>query len=323
MRRGPLRNLGIDLVRATEAAALQAGRWMGLGLQADAQGEASNAMFVELNGLSMRGTVVCGEDPQRNPDRPLCSGRAIGTGEGPTVDVAADALDGRRLLARGENGAIAVAAVAPQGCIWSPEPARYMEKLVVDDEVAAALVPECLDAPAAWTLALIARVKHKAVRDLVVFMLDRPRHTDLIDEIRAAGARVTLRPDGDIAGALQAADRNSEVDLLLGIGGAREGVVAAAAVKSLGGAMLARLAPQSADEAARIAAAGLSTSHIMTCDELIAGNEIFFAVTGITDGSILRGVRYRGKRAETESMVLRCETRTRRLIRSQHLLEEG
>ncbi len=176
-----------------------------------------------------------------------------------------------------------------------------------------------LDAPAAWTLASVARAKKKQVRDLVVFVLERPRHADLIEEIRAAGARVMLRADGDVAGALMAASPDGQVDVLMGIGGVPEGVVAACAVKALGGAMLGRLAPQRKDEREAIAAAGLDTKRILTSDELISGDQLFFAATGITDGPLLDGVRYHGDRAETQSLVLRCDTRTRRLIKTEHI----
>jgi fructose-1,6-bisphosphatase II len=180
------------------------------------------------------------------------------------------------------------------------------------------LVPECLDSPAAWTLALLARVKHVPVNSLRVFVLDRPRHTDLIAEIRAAGAHVVLRPDGDIAGALMVCTPRSGVDLLMGTGGLPEGLIAAGAVKALGGAMLARLDPQSAAERQALLAAGNDEREIRTIDQIIASQQIFFAATGITDSAVLRGVTYSGKRIETNSLILRCETGTRRLVFSEH-----
>ncbi|MFQ5341525.1 MAG: fructose-bisphosphatase class II, partial [Anaerolineae bacterium] len=183
-------------------------------------------------------------------------------------------------------------------------------------------VPECLDAPAAWVLALVARVKKKPVRDLLVFVLERPRHADLIEEIRSAGARVMLRADGDIAGALRAATPHASADILMGVGGVPEGVMAACAVKALGGAMLARLKPQSDEKQAAVEAAGLDTRQILTCDELVSGYEIFFAATGITDGPLLAGVHYYGDRAETESLILRGETGVRRIIDAEHRLGE-
>jgi fructose-1,6-bisphosphatase II len=195
-----------------------------------------------------------------------------------------------------------------------------MDKIVVDREVADALVPECLDAPAAWTLALVARAKGKPVRDLIVFVLSRPRHQDLIQEIRAAGARTMLRTDGEVVGALMAASPHGSVDVMMGIGGVPEGVLAACATGAMAGGMLGRLSPQSAEEQEVVQAAGLDTRQILTCSELISSNEIFFAATGITDGTLLSGVHYHGDEAETESLVLRGETGTRRFMRAEHRL---
>ncbi len=316
------RNIGLDLVRATEAAAIQGGRWMGLGDFTPASEAAGIAMARVLNSLGINGRIVIGEEDRVYVVEALHTGRSVGSGRGVAVDVVADPIDGRRMLAGGRGGAISVVAVASAGAMWSPASAIYMDKLVVNREVANALVPECLDAPAAWTLGLVARTKHKAVRDLVVFVLDRPRHADLIDEIRDAGARVMLSDDGDIAGAILAASLGGRADLLMGIGGAPEGVIAACAVKALGGAMLARLAPQSAVERAAVRAAGLDESRILSADEIVAGDQIFFVATGMTDGVLLDGVRYQGDRAETHSLILRCQTRTRRSIRAEHLIEE-
>jgi fructose-1,6-bisphosphatase II len=196
-----------------------------------------------------------------------------------------------------------------------------MDKIVVDREVAAALVPECLDAPAAWVLALVARAKGKAVRDLIVFVLSRPRHQDLIQEIRAAGARTMLRSDGDVVGALMAASPHTGVDLLMGIGGVPEGVLAACATRAMGGGMLGRLAPQTEEEREAIRAAGLDPHQTLTCGQLVSCQEVFFAATGITDGSLLSGVHYHGNEAQTESLIIRGETGTRRFIRSEHRIE--
>ena len=314
------RNLGLDLVRATEAAALSAGRWMGKGQPDDADQAATAAMAQELNTIDMEGTIVVGEEGRAGDGGGLGSGQRVGAGHGPRLDVVVDPIDGRRMLAQGRMGAVAVAAVAPRGTLWSPAPALYMEKLVVNRQAASALVPECLDAPAAWTLALVARAKQKQIRDLVVFVLDRPRHADLIAEIRAAGARVMLRGDGDIAGAVLAASPDGRVDVLMGIGGAPEGLIAACAAKALGGAMLVRLAPQSVAEHAALAQADLDTRRILTCNELVTSNQIFFTTTGITDGPLLAGVRYQGDLAETHSLILRCETGTRRIIQAEHLI---
>lgn len=315
------RNWGLDLVRATEAAARIAGRWMGLGKRDEADIAATEAMYQTLKRLDIDGCIVVGEEAKLGMPSPLAGGQKVGNGEGPAMDVVLDPIEGRNLLARGGSGAIAVAAVAPRGAMWAPAAAVYMDKLVVDRDAADALVAECLDAPAAWTLALVARVKQKAVGDLVVFVLDRPRHADLIEEIREAGARVMLRPDGDIGGALLAATPNSGVDLLMGIGGVAEGLVSACAVKALGGAMLGRLAPQSERERSEIEASGFDTQRVLGSEELITGDQIFFAATGITDGPLLAGVQYHGDRAETQSIVLRYDTRTRRVIYTEHVIE--
>jgi len=317
----PPRNLGLDLVRATEAAALVATRWMGLGKADEADCDAAEAMVRSLNTLDVQGRIVVGEEGKLGRHSALDSGASIGAGNGPVVDVVVDPIDGRRRLALGYSDAISVAGLAPRDSMWSPAPAVYMEKLVVDSAAAEALVPECLDAPAAWTLALVARVKQKPVRDLVVFVLDRPRHHHLVEEIRSAGARVLLRSDGDIAGGLMAAYPDSGVDLLMGIGGIAEGVIAACAVKALGGKMLGRLAPQTEQERGEVLAAGLDTQDILASDDMVKGNQIFFAATGITDGLLLRGVRLRGHAAETNSLVLRCETATRRIIQTTHRVE--
>lgn len=313
------RNWGLDLVRATEAAARAAGRWMGLGSSEEADQAAIAAMHRELQDMDFDGYIVIGEESKFGVGSPLAGGQRVGTGEPPTMDLVLDPIDGRNLLMQGRSGAISVVAAAPRHTMWSPAPARYMDKIVVNSEAAHALVEECMNAPAAWTLATVARAKKKQVRDLVVFVLERARHTELVDELRAAGARVMLRGDGDVAGALMAASPNGRVDILMGIGGVPEGVVAACAVRALGGAMLGRLAPQSQAERDAVAAAGLDTQRILRADELIKSDQLFFAATGITDGPLLSGVRYQRDRAETHSLVLRCDTGTRRLIKTEHL----
>ena len=313
-------NLGLDLVRATEGAALAAGHWMGLGKPEEANREASTAMHETLNTIAIDGRVVVGEEARLQGSERFKTGTPIGNGVGPQVDVVLDPVDGVKLLAQGHPGAVSAVAVAPSGTLWAPNPALYMNKIVVDAQVAPALVPECLDAPAAWTLALVARVKRKKVSDLVVFVLDRPRHADLVAEIRTAGARVMLHAEGDIAGALMAVLGGSDADILMGIGGITEGLLAACAVKAARGAMLGRLAPQSTEEGSAVHAAGLDARRILTVDELVSSDRTFFAVTGITDGPLLSGVRYHGDRATSNSMILRGETRTRRIIRAEHLL---
>lgn len=318
MEKAPPRNLGLDLVRVTESAALAAARWLGRGKRENADQAACEAMYAALNTLDMDGQIVVGEKHAGAFESSLKSGQKVGTGYGPAMDVVIDPIDGANLLAQGRSGAISVAGVAPAGSMWAPDPAIYMDKIVVDREVAHGLLPECMDAPIAWTLALISRLKKKPVGDLVVFVLDRPRHYDLIEEIRSAGARVWLRGDGDIAGALIAATPDSGIDILVGAGGISEGVIAACAVKALGGAMLGRLDPQTPDEKAAIEAAGLDVRQILTCNELVSSDDIFFVATGVSDGPFLKGVRYHGDQAETQSIILRGATGTRRLIFAEH-----
>lgn len=316
-----MRNLGLDLVRATEATALNAGRWLGLGKYEETHRAATEAMYEALQQIDMDGRIVIGEEGRLGEHSPLDSGNLVGTGNGPQVDVIVDPIDGTGSVVRGRPGAISVAAVAPRGSMWSPTPAVYMEKIVVDREAAQFLVPECMDAPAAWTLALIARAKKKAVRDLQVVVLDRPRHRDLIEEIRASGARVLLNFDGDTAGALIAATPNTGADALMGIGGVPEGVTAACAVKAMGGGMLGRLCPQSSEEENAIKEAGIDKNRILTCNELVNSTQIFLAATGVTHGPLLDGVQYWGNQAKTHSLLIRCETSTRRMIHAEHVIE--
>jgi fructose-1,6-bisphosphatase II len=293
---------------------------MGLGKPDEADREARTAMCAILSTIEMDGRIVAGEEGRRATCDYARAGAQTGTGAGPQVDLVLDPIDGCSLLAQGHPGAISVVAAAPRGAFWSPTGVVYMDKIVVDARVAPFLVPECMDAPAAWTLALVARAKQKKVSDLVVFVLNRPRHADLIKEIRTAGARVMLRSEGDIAGALMSILPDGGIDVLLGTGGIAEGLLAACAVKATGGAMLGRLAPQSADERAAATSEGLDARRILSVDELVTGNETFFAVTGITDGPLMAGIRYHGERATSHSMILRGETHTRRTIRAEHLL---
>lgn len=318
----PSHNLGLDLVRATEAAALTAGRWVGLGQPEEADQEATEQMHAVLNLVDIEAAVAVGEDVRIYTCDRFQSGQCIGTGEGPAVDVVVDPIDGRKLVAEGHPGAIAVMAVAPRGTLWRPRPAAYMAKVVVDAEAADDLVPEVLDAPAAWTLALVARAKNKDVEDLTVFVLNRKRHEHLIAEIREAGAHVMLRNEGDVTGALLAGCPGNHVDLLMGVGGVPEGLIAACAMRATDGAMVARLSPQSDEERAEALDAGLDLERILTTEELVTTNQVFFAATGITDGALLSGVRYSGKRAESSSLVMRGLTKTRRLIETEHLLAE-
>ena len=316
------RNLGLDLVRATEAAALGAAHQMGLGNPALCDSSATDAMIKALTNTDLNGRVVIGEEGKRWSGAALRTGQALGNGKGPAIDLVVDPVDGCRLLARGYPGAISAIAAAPTGALWAPAPAVYMEKIVVDAEVGERLVSECMGAPAAWTLALVARAKGKKVRDLTVFVLERPRHSDLIAEIRAAGAHVKMYADGDVAGALLAATVGSGVDLLMGVGGIPEGLIGACAVRASGGNMLGRLAPQSAEEHQALREAGLDTNRIVTENDLVNTNEVLFAATGITEGPLLSGIRFERHLAISNSMIIRGHTRTRRIIHAEHLLEE-
>ncbi len=314
------RNIGLDLTRVTEAAALAAGRWIGSGNFDAAHAAATSAMFNMLASLGIDGCIAIGEDRLVDGQAPLCEGATFGESS-LICDLAVDPIDGTQLLVEGKPGAISVVAVAPRHSIWSTGPAEYLDKIVVDRDAANVLVPECMDAPAAWTLALIARAKKKPVRDLVVVILQRVRHHDLIEEIRATGARVLLRQEGDAEGALEAAMPGTGVDVLMGVGGSSQGVLAACAVRSLRGGMLARLAPQTAEESAAISQAGLDTRRVMTVEELVTSDDIFFAATGITGTSLLPAIVYRGGHAETHSLLIRAKTKTRRFIQAEYALD--
>jgi fructose-1,6-bisphosphatase II len=321
MTEAPQRNLALELVRVTEAAALAAARWVGRGQKEAGDGAAVEAMRLVLATTEMDGIVVIGEGAKDEAPM-LYSGEAIGNGRGPRVDVAVDPVEGTNLLARGAPDAIAVVGVAPRGTMWEPGPAFYMKKLVVSRVVAPTLRREHLNGPIRETLEMIAAAKEKNMAELTVFVLDKPRHQSLIEEIRAAGARVLLRTDGDVAGALMAARPDSGVDALMGIGGTPEGVIAACAVRALGGGMLGQLAPQLANEAEAVRAAGLDTTRVLTEAELVTSDDVFFAATGITDGVLLQGVRYRTDGPTTASLVMRGKTGTVRTVYAEHRWEK-
>lgn len=314
------RNIGLDLTRVTEAAALAAGRWIGSGNFDAAHAAATEAMYNMLVTLGISGCVAIGEDRSVDGQSALCEGVTFGR-DHIMCDLAVDPIDGTRLLVEGKPGAISVIAVAPRHSIWSAGPAEYLDKIVVDRDAAHVLVSECMDAPAAWTLALIARAKKKAVRDLVVVVLQRLRHHDLIEEIRATGARIYLRQEGDAEGALEAAMPDTGVDVLMGVGGASQGVLSACAVRALRGGMLARLSPQTAEERAAISQAGMDMRKVYTVDELVTSDDIFFAATGLTGTPILPGIRYKGNHAETHSLLIRAKTKTRRFIQAEYAIE--
>jgi fructose-1,6-bisphosphatase II len=315
------RTLALELVRVTEAAALAAGRWAGRGDKEAGDGAAVQAMRRMLATADFDGVVVIGEGA-KDAAPMLFDGEAVGSGRGRRVDVAVDPVEGTSLLARGAPDAIAVLGVAPRGSMWSPGPAFYMDKLVVGPDARHALHPGLMDAGVSSVLEAVAGALGRPVRELTVFVLDKPRHAERIADIRRAGARVVLRTDGDVAGALMAARPGSGVDLLMGIGGTPEGVIAACAVQALGGGMLARLAPQKPDEARAVRDAGLDLSRVMTADDLVSSDDVFFAATGITDGVLLRGVRYTASGATTESLVIRGRSGTVRTVTAEHRLHK-
>jgi fructose-1,6-bisphosphatase II len=315
----PFRNIGLELVRVTENAAFAASRWIGSGNRTGAHTAAHHAMYETLSQAGINAHIAIAEE-QRTPDQAILCGNDI-YGDPSTddidVDIAADPIDGTSLLVKGRPGAISVMGIAPRGAMWTPLPAHYMDKIVVDRESASALVPECLDAPPAWTLALVARAKGTEVRDMTVVVLARARHEELIEEIRATGARILLLEEGDVAGALVTATVGNGIDLLMGVGGASQGVLTACAVKALSGAMLARLSPQTKQEHEEIMDAGLDTKKVYTQDDLVKGDQIFFSATGITDSAILSGVQTRTGFVELHSLLVRSETGTRRYIHSE------
>jgi len=311
------RDLTLELVRVTEAAALAAGRWMGRGQKDAGDAAAVHAMRAMLRTVDVNGVVVIGEG-EKDEAPMLFNGEAVGTGQGPAVDVAVDPVEGTSLLAHGRPDSIAVIGVAPRGTMWSPGPGFYMNKLVVGREAREAIASVSFATPVADTLAAIAASKLKAVADLTVFVLDKPRHAELISVIRAAGARVLTRTDGDVAGALMAATPGSGVDILMGIGGTPEGVIAACAVRALGGAMLGQLAPQKPGEREALIEAGLDINRVLTERDLVSSDDVFFAATGITDGLLMQGVRYADSGSTTHSIVMRGKTRTRRMIQTEH-----
>ena len=312
----PDRNLALELARVTEAGAMAAARWVGRGDKNGADGAAVHAMRMLINTVSMAGVVVIGEgEKDRAPM--LYNGEQVGDGSGPACDVAVDPIDGTRLTANGMPDAIAVLAVSARGSMYDPSAVFYMSKLVTGP--AAADVVD-IEAPAADNIAAVARAKGCSASDVTVVILDRPRHERLIAEVRAAGARIKLITDGDVAGSIMAARDGTGVDLLLGVGGTPEGIITACAIKCLGGVIQARLAPRDDAERDRALAAGHDLKHVLTTDDLVTSEDAFFAATGITDGELMAGVRFRAGGANTHSLVMRARSGTIRNIHSEHQL---
>ena len=310
----PDRNLALELVRVTEAAALAAARWMGRGDKEAADQAAVDAMRLLMDTVPMDGVVVIGEGEKDNAPM-LYNGEKIGNGEPPVVDIAVDPIDGTTLTSKGMNGALAVVALAERGTMFDPGPCMYMEKIAAGPEAVDTLD---LDAPIAENLERLAKVKGMDVSGLTVMILERSRHEQIVKEVRAAGARIRFITDGDVAGAISAAREKSGVDMLIGIGGTPEGVIAAAAIKCLGGVIQGRLWPRNDEEREAALAAGYDLDKVLTADDLVSGQDVFFAATGITDGELLRGVRYTGESARTQSLVMRSRSGTIRIIDGIH-----
>ena len=308
------RNLGMDLVRVTEAGALAAARWLGRGDKDGADQAAVDAMRAMLATVQMDGIAVIGEG-EKDEAPMLYNGERVGNGQPPLVDIAVDPVDGTTLTAKGQPSALAVIAVAERGSMFNPGPCFYMEKIATGPDAADRID---LDAPVGENLRRIARAKQEDVEELTVVILDRDRHLGLIREVREAGARIKLIPDGDVAGSIAAAKEGTGVDLLIGIGGTPEGVISACAIKCLGGMIQGRLYPRDEEERQAAVDAGYDLSRVLTTDDLVAGNA-FFAATGISDGDLLQGVRYRGDRATTQSIVTRSQSGTVRVVTAEHV----
>lgn len=317
-REAPDRNISLELVRVTEAAAMAAGRWVGRGDKMGGDGAAVDAMRQLIGTVSMKGVVVIGEG-EKDKAPMLFNGEEVGDGLGPEADVAVDPIDGTTLMAKGMPNAIAVMAVAERHTMYDPSAVFYMEKLVTGPEAADVVD---ITAPARHNIQAVAKAKGGAVEDVTVCILDRPRHEDLVREVREAGARIKFISDGDVAGAVMAASQGTGVDLLLGIGGTPEGIITACAVKCLGGVIQGRLWPQKKSEFVNAAAAGLDLDAILSTDDLVRSDNVFFVATGITDGELVRGVRYRGGGATTESLVMRSKSGTIRRVISEHRLSK-
>ena len=306
----------MELVRVTESAALAASRWVGRGDKNGADGAAVAAMRAVLGTVTMDGIVVIGEGEKDNAPM-LYNGENVGDGTPPLVDVAVDPIDGTTLTAQGRTNALSVIAVSDRESMFDPGPSYYMEKIAVGPEAVGSID---ITATPSQNLRWIAKAKRENVRDLTVVILDRPRHAELIDEVRASGARIRLISDGDVYGAIAAGSMQSGVDVLMGIGGTPEGVIAAAALKCMGGEIQGRLWPQDEDERATIEAAGLDPAAVLTTEDLVKGDNCFFAATGITDGPLLDGVRFDARGVTTQSLVMRSRSGTVRRIDAHHQL---
>jgi fructose-1,6-bisphosphatase II len=314
----PDRNLALDLVRVTEAAAMAASRWMGRGDKEGADGAAVDAMRLVLGSVAMDGVVIIGEG-EKDEAPMLYNGERIGDGSPPAVDIAVDPVDGTTLTAKGRGNAVAVIALSEQGTMFDPGPCVYMEKIAVGPELVGVVD---ISASPTDNLRAVAKAKRIDVPEVTAVILERDRHDDLIAEVREAGARIRLIPDGDVAGAISTAWPESGADILFGIGGTPEGVIAAAALKCMGGELQGRLWPRNDEERAVAVAAGYDLDKVLATDDLVAGDNCFFAATGITDGELLRGVHFTAQGASTQSLVMRSKSGTVRLVNAMHRIDK-
>ncbi|MEZ0164637.1 class II fructose-bisphosphatase [Kineococcus sp. LSe6-4] len=314
----PDRNLAMELVRVTEAAAMAGGRWVGRGDKNKADGAAVNAMRTLIGTVTMNGTVVIGEGEKDNAPM-LYNGERVGDGHGAECDVAVDPIDGTTLTARGMPNAVAVLAVAERGTMYDPSAVFYMDKLAVGPEAADVVD---IRLPVRENIRRLARAKKRWVEDVTVCILDRPRHAQLAQEVRDAGARIKFISDGDVAGAVMAAREGTGVDLLLGVGGTPEGIITACAMHCLGGAIQGRLWPRDDDEKQKAIDAGHDLDAVLDTSTLVASDNVYFVVTGITDGELVDGVRYRGDTISTSSIVMRSKSGTIRKVESEHRLSK-
>lgn len=314
----PDRNLALELVRVTEAAAMAASRWMGRGDKNGADGAAVEAMRTVLQTVPMDGVVVIGEG-EKDEAPMLYNGERIGDGTPPETDIAVDPVEGTTLTSLGRGNAISVIAMSERGTMFDPGPCFYMEKIAVGPEAVGVVD---ITASPTENLHAVAKAKGESVRDITAVILDRDRHADLIAEVRAAGARVRLIQDGDVIGAVSTAWPDTGADILFGIGGTPEGVIAAAAMKCMGGEIQGRLWPRNEDERKAAVAAGYNLERVLMTDDLVQGDNCFFSLTGITDGEVLKGVHYDSRGASTQSLVMRSKSGTVRLVNARHRLDK-
>jgi fructose-1,6-bisphosphatase II len=310
----PTRNLALELVRVTESAALSAGRFMGRGQKEVADKAAVDAMRLVLNSIDMDAVVVIGEG-EKDEAPMLFNGEVVGTGKDPKVDLAVDPIDGTRPLADGFLNSIATVAISPRDTMFNPGPFVYMDKIAVGPQAAGKID---IEAPLEDNLKIIATSEGKSLKDVTVIILQRPRHDELISRVRAIGARIRLIPDGDVAAALMTCLPESGIDALLGIGGTPEGVLAACAIRAMGGEIQGKLYIRNEEEKRLGLEMGYKLNQVITMDDLVSSDDVFFAATGITDGELLSGVRYTGHGAETSSLVIRGRTGTVRWINGKH-----